>query len=173
MLKPKCNCRKKSMQEKESVIVQFELKSPSLGITLASLWRLVMPNSYPRDGIFNPNLTTIKDSYSPRSVCLITCTFYPSVNPGIWASSWHLSRLICPVWSESSLSAWRKLGSLATHWAQAKTLIRLGGCPGRSESLLRAQSFWLVLSWGGSLEFNTGKPSVYIWATNKITCAPN
>ena len=24
---------------------------------------------------------------------------------------------ICPVWSESSLSAWRKLGSLATQWA--------------------------------------------------------
>ena len=23
---------------------------------------------------------------------------------------------IYPVWSESSLSAWRKLGSLATHW---------------------------------------------------------
>ena len=37
---------------------------------------------------------------------------------------------IRPVWSESSLSAWRKLGPLATHWAQAKTLIRLGGCPG-------------------------------------------
>ena len=30
---------------------------------------------------------------------------------------------------ESSLSAWRKLGSLSTHWAQAKTLIRLGGMP--------------------------------------------
>ena len=27
---------------------------------------------------------------------------------------------ICPVWSESSLSAWRKLGSLATHWAHSK-----------------------------------------------------
>ena len=27
----------------------------------------------------------------------------------------------CPVWSESSLSAWRNLGSLATHWSQAKT----------------------------------------------------
>ena len=25
---------------------------------------LVMPNSYPRDGIFNPHLTTIKNSYS-------------------------------------------------------------------------------------------------------------
>ena len=42
---------------------------------------------------------------------------------------------------ESSLSAWRKLGSLATHWVQAMTLIRLGGCPGWSESSLGAQSF--------------------------------
>ena len=31
------------------------------------------------------------------------------------------SLAIHPVWSESSLSAERKLGSLATHWAQAKT----------------------------------------------------
>ena len=29
----------------------------------------------------------------------------------------QISLGICPVWSESSLSAWRKLGSLATHWA--------------------------------------------------------
>ena len=26
----------------------------------------------------------------------------------------------CPVWSESSLSTWRKLGFLATHWAQSE-----------------------------------------------------
>ena len=39
-------------------------------------------------------------------------------------TKWHvhpaktqISLGICPVWSESSLSAWRKLGSLATHWA--------------------------------------------------------
>ena len=43
--------------------------------------------------------------------------------------------------SESSLSAWRNLGPSATHWAQAKTLIRLGGCPGWSESSLGAHSF--------------------------------
>ena len=47
---------------------------------------------------------------------------------------------IRPVWSESSLSAWRKLGPLATHSVQAKTLIRLGRCPGWSESSLGAQS---------------------------------
>ena len=53
------------MQEKESVVVvRFELKIPSLGIiVLHHSSSLVMPNSYPRDGIFNPNLTTIKDSY--------------------------------------------------------------------------------------------------------------
>ena len=29
----------------------------------------------------------------------------------------QISLGICPVWPESSLSAWRKIGSLATHWA--------------------------------------------------------
>ena len=35
----------------------------------------------------------------------------------------------------------------------AKTLIRLGGCPGWSESLLGAHAILLVLSWGGSNDF--------------------
>ena len=77
-----------------------------------------------------------------------------------WAMKWHvrpaktqISLGIRPVWSESSLSAWRKLGSLATHWAQAKTLIRLGRCPGWSESLLGTHAILLVLSWGGSFFF--------------------
>ena len=32
----------------------------------------------------------------------------------------QISLGIRPVWSESSLSAWRKLGSIATHWAHGK-----------------------------------------------------
>ena len=42
-------------------------------------------------------------------------------------TKWHvrpvktqISRGIRPVWSESSLCAWRKLGSLTTHWAHSK-----------------------------------------------------
>ena len=74
-----------------------------------------------------------------------------SLFPYNWAATWQnqqngmcaqwrqISLGIRPVWSESSLSAWRKLGSLATHWAQAKTLRR---CPGWSESSLGAQSFY-------------------------------
>ena len=32
----------------------------------------------------------------------------------------QISLGMCPVWSESSLSAWRKLGSLATHWVHSE-----------------------------------------------------
>ena len=42
-------------------------------------------------------------------------------------AKWHVRPVktkinlgIGPVWSESALSAWRKLGSLATHWAHSK-----------------------------------------------------
>ena len=57
---------------------------------------------------------------------------------------------IRPVWSESSLSAWRKLGSLATHWAHSGDSDQTGRMPrliwvfaGRTLTLL-------VLSRGGS-----------------------
>ena len=54
------------MQEKETIIVlRCVLKIPSLGITVRHhLASFVMPKSYLRDGIFNPHLTTIKDSYN-------------------------------------------------------------------------------------------------------------
>ena len=52
----------------------------------------------------------------------------------------QISLGIRPVWSESSLSALGKLGSIATHKSQAKSLIRLRGCPGWSESSLGAQA---------------------------------
>ena len=50
----------------------------------------------------------------------------------IWAATWqNQQNNVCPaktrislgihsVWSESSLSAWRNLGSLATHWVHSK-----------------------------------------------------
>ena len=53
------------MQEKKYImVVRCELKIPSLGITVRHHSAgLMMPNSYPRDGIFNHHLTIIKDSY--------------------------------------------------------------------------------------------------------------
>ena len=41
----------------------------------------------------------------------------------------QISLGIRPVWSESSLSAWRKLGSLATHWVHSKDSDKSGRMP--------------------------------------------
>ena len=41
----------------------------------------------------------------------------------------QISLGICPVWSEYSLSAWRKLGSLATHWAHSEDSDQTGRMP--------------------------------------------
>ena len=69
-----------------------------------------------------------------------------------WATSWQNQVNVRPVWSESSLSAWRKLGPLATHWAHSEDSGQTGRMPrliwvfaGRTVTLL-------VLSRGGSNE---------------------
>ena len=67
-------------------------------------------------------------------------------------TKWHMrpgksqiSLGIRPVWSESSLSAWRNLGSLATHWVHSEDWSDWAD----AESLLGTQTILLVLSWGG------------------------
>ena len=74
-------------------------------------------------------------------------------------TKWHvcpvktqISLGIHPIWSESSLSAWRNLGSLATHWAHSEDPDQMGRgrCPGWPESLLGAHAILLVMSWGSS-----------------------
>ena len=86
---------------------------------------------------------------------------------------------MCAQRSESSLSAWRKLGSLATHIERtAKTLIRLGGCPGWSESSLGAHTILLDLSWGGSIIASSPRALTALWGprrgeTHKMASAPS
>ena len=63
----------------------------------------------------------------------------------------QISLGIRPVWSESSLSTGRNIGSLATHWAHSKDSDQpghLGRCPGWSESSLGARHFvGFVMRW--------------------------
>ena len=67
----------------------------------------------------------------------------------------QISLGISPVWLESLLSAWRKLGSLATHWAHSED----------SESSLGAQSFcWFCHEAGHSIHFT--------WAVPRMRAAP-
>ena len=63
----------------------------------------------------------------------------------IWAAPWQNKQNdMCPqlrLRSESSLSAWRKLGSLATHWVHSEDSDQIWQMPRHTESLLGTQSF--------------------------------
>ena len=52
--------------------------------------------------------------------------------------------------SESSLSAWRKLGSLATHWVHSEDSDQTGRMPRLIWVFARRTVILLVLSWGSS-----------------------
>ena len=60
----------------------------------------------------------------------------------------QISLGIRPDWSESLLSAWRNIGSLATHWAPSKGSDQTGPAPRLISVLLGATIISLVLSWG-------------------------
>ena len=47
----------------------------------------------------------------------------------VWPAKTQISLGIRPVWSESLLSAWRNLGSLATHWVHSKDSDQTGWMP--------------------------------------------
>ena len=86
-----------------------------------------------------------------------------------WAATWQNQKMsvrpaktqislgIHPVWSESSLSAWRKLGSLATHWAHSED----SGQTGRMSRLIWVFAGRTVLSCRGS-NHNISQPTVTI-----------
>ena len=107
-----------------------------------------------------PNWLWTCKTYGPQHNKTNKMTFVPSEDSA-WASAQS---------AQSSLSTWRNIGSSATHWAHCKdslsawktfgpqlpiertvkTLIRMGGCPGWSESSLGANIILLVLSWSSS-----------------------
>ena len=79
----------------------------------------------------------------------------------IWATLWQNQQCgcapseesdqpghLCPVWKESSLTAWRKLGSLANHWADIKDSDKTGRIPMLIWVFAGRTVILLVLSWG-------------------------
>ena len=75
-------------------------------------------------------------------------------------TKWHvppantqISLGIRQIWSESSLSAWRKLGSLATHWAHSKDSDQTGQMPRLIWVFTGSTVILLLLWWGGSYIF--------------------
>ena len=66
----------------------------------------------------------------------------------------QISLGISPVWSESSLSAWRNLAFLATHWAHSEDSDQHARMPRLIWVFVGRTLILLVLSWGGSNKVN-------------------
>ena len=78
------------------MVVRCKLKIPSLGITVRHHSAiLVMPNSYPCNGIFNPHLTTIKDSYILRKWHKLQCSVGLCDGKSLWAVTWQNQQNVC------------------------------------------------------------------------------
>ena len=74
--------------------------------------------------------------------------------PTMWLrpAKTQISLGIRPVWSESSLSAWRNVGSLATHWVHSEDSDQTGQMPRLIWVFAGRTLILLVLSWCGSNE---------------------
>ena len=96
---------------------------------------------------------------------LLTCepphdkTIKMSVRP----AKTQISLGICPVWSESSLSAWRNIGSLATHWAHSEDSDQTGRMPRLIRVFAGHTLILLVLSCRGSCYITEGTKEREPW----------
>ena len=80
----------------------------------------------------------------------------------------QISLGIRPVWLESSLSKWRKLGSLATHWAHSEDWSDWVDAQTDLSFFAGCTLILLVLSWGGSLVFLVSGICIPIWTLFSI-----
>ena len=84
-----------------------------------------------------------------------------------------LISLHCPVWSESSLSTWRKLGSLATHWVHSEDSDQTGWMSRLSWVFAGRTLTMLVLSCRGSVVNLTNKSKKISSKTSSVVfCLP-
>ena len=95
-------------------------------------------------------------------------------------TKWHvrpaktqISLGIRPVWSEYSLSTWRKLGSLATHWAHSEGSDQTGRMPRLIWVFAGRTVILLVLSRGGSNCFLIGNDVDFSYKTPKFIYTTN
>ena len=83
-------------------------------------------------------------------------------------TKWHVR----PVWSESSLSVWRKLGSLANHWAHSKDSDQTGWMPRLIWVFAGHTVILLVLPWGSSNTMYNNLYCILSFILSDLSCLP-
>ena len=133
--------------------------------TATPLWRMT---SVPISGEGGTIVTVLVIHCS--SMILVCCSYLSHLmtKPTKWSvrsAKTQISLGICPVWSESSLSAWRKLGSIATHWAHSEDSDQTGRMPRLIWVFAGRSVILLVLSWSGSFQYFS-RMYFYMYHTN-------
>ena len=92
-------------------------------------------------------------------------------------TKWHvrpaktqISLGIRPDWSESSLSAWRRLGSLATHWVHSEDSDQTGQMPRLVWVFAGRTVILLVLSWESSFSWFLLVTRTMNWKNDQFFC---
>ena len=99
----------------------------------------------------NSSFHTIHSHVNPFNIPVIEPPRDKTSNVAVRPAKTQISLGIRPVRSESSLSAWRKLGSLATHWVHSEDSDQTGRMPRLNWVFAGRTVILLVLSWGGSI----------------------
>ena len=124
-----------------------------------SLWDIWVIYEPPHDKTSKMACAPSKDSDQPGPV---------SRDIAMFGINW---KVILPVWSESALSTWRKLGSLATHWAHSEDSDQTGRMPRLNWIFAGSTVILLVLSWGGSVitmqQIKSRAINLTIWCLEK------
>ena len=109
-------------------------------------------------------------AYVPKpkngTLCLYEPPYVKTNNVVVRPAKTQISLGIRPVWSESSLSAWRKFGSLATHWAHSEDSDQSGRMPRLIWVFAGRSVILLVLSRGGSYGLNDHP--IFIFSSSEI-----
>ena len=150
------NCRRKGTQDEESIRAVWCKRKRKL-YWLRSLPGFIRQTMRCRTVYWkNFKSVTITEWYEPwhdKTNKMSVCPVKTRISLGIR-----------PVWSECSLSAWRKLGSLTTHWVHSEDSDQTGRMP---------RLIWVfALSCCGSYFFLSLFPYKPPYdKTNKMTCA--
>ena len=106
---------------------------------------------------------TKKNTYSRVMVVVLYTSSYDAYGNTCMKFYVH----ICPVWSEFSLSAWRNLGSLATHWVHRDFDQTLLGAHAVLLVLPEA-AYLLTILHSNLLRYTSTVTAFWNWDTNKV-----
>ena len=118
---------------------------PPCGDVKSLFW---LPSKSPH----RPNTWEIRQKWAARDKTnkVSVCPAKTQIGLGMCPAKTQIGLGIRPVWSESSLSAWRKLEPLATHWAHSEDSDQTAPMPRLIWVFAGCTATLLVLSWGSS-----------------------